>query len=123
MSRDLEDLLRSGLRPVDPGEAFTRQVLARAERERHQEHDLQRTAHGAALPRPRLLRWASAALAASAVVAVVIFHQVQERRERMEGLAAREQLLEALRVTSEKLDLAYQGVQTPSPENEDSHDS
>jgi hypothetical protein len=120
MSRDIEELLRSGLRPVEPGEAFTRQVMARVERER--------AAHGTgraqARPRARMFRWASAALAASAVIAVVIFHQVEERRERVEGLAAREQLLEALRVTSEKLDLAYRGVQAPSGENdEDTHDS
>lgn len=116
MTRDLDELLRSGLRPVDPGESFTRQVMARIERER--------AAPVARRPRPRLFRWASAALAASAVVAVVTFHQVQERRERMEGLEAREQLLKALRVTSEKLDLAYQGVQTPSRgQDENGHDS
>jgi len=121
MSRDLEDLLRSGLRPVDPGEAFTRQVLARVERERERERE--RPPIVASRPRVHLFRWVSAALAASAVLAVV-FYNIQERREQMQGLAAREQLLEALRVTSEKLDLAYQGVQTPSREDdEDSHDS
>jgi hypothetical protein len=36
----------------------------------------------------------------------------EERIARAEGLAARSELLQALRVTSEKLDLAYQAVQT-----------
>jgi hypothetical protein len=36
-----------------------------------------------------------------------------ERQEQRDGLAASRQLMEALRVTSQKLDLAYQAVQTP----------
>jgi hypothetical protein len=49
-------------------------------------------------------------LAASVAFAAILgTHQWQVHRER-QGLEAREQLLEALRVTGEKLDLAYQAV-------------
>jgi hypothetical protein len=37
----------------------------------------------------------------------------QAEQERREGLAASRELMEALRVTSQKLDLAYQAVKTP----------
>jgi hypothetical protein len=51
----------------------------------------------------------SGAIAASIVLGFLITHEWQARRER-QGLEARSQLLEALRVTGEKLDLAYRVV-------------
>ena len=49
-------------------------------------------------------------LAASVAFAAVLgTHQWQVHRER-QGLEARRQLIEALRVTGEKLDVAYQAV-------------
>jgi hypothetical protein len=99
MSKDLDDELRSALQSVDPGEQFAQRVTARI-------------ADEAARPRrSRLVRyqWVSAAIAASVVLGFLITHEWQVRREQ-QGLAARNQVLEALRVTGEKLDLAYRVV-------------
>jgi hypothetical protein len=95
---DLEARLRGALRPTEPEVGFAARVATRMARER--------------APRPRAaLRflWVPAALAATVVVAMMVAHQRELRVER-EGLAARHQLIEALRVTSAKLDLAYRGV-------------
>jgi hypothetical protein len=110
MSKDLDESLRSALRPVDPGEPFTRGVMAAIAR------NSSRPDGPPAKPRATL-RWASAALAISLVGAVVTAHQWQARRlER--GLQARRQLIQALQLTGEKLDLAYRVVndtQRPEP--------
>jgi sensor domain CHASE-containing protein len=55
----------------------------------------------------RPARWLPVALAASLILTVVVIH---EHRKREQGLQARQQLIEALRVTGEKLDLAYRAV-------------
>jgi hypothetical protein len=99
MSKDFEDRLRGALRPVDPPDGFEQRLLARIEREPTQVQ-----------PAGRRVRWLPAALAASTVLAVALgTHQWQARREQ-QGLEAREQLIEALRMTGEKLDIAYQAV-------------
>jgi hypothetical protein len=96
MSEDLDKKLRDALRPIDPGENFTASVLA--------------TVAAESGPRRRRFWPLVGSIAATLVVAGILTHQWwQERRER-EGLEAREQVLEALRVTSEKLDIAYQIV-------------
>ena len=60
--------------------------------------------------RPRRRSWqVPAALAASLILGVIVVHAWQVQRER-QGLQARQQLMEALRVTGEKLDLVYRGV-------------
>ena len=109
MNDDLEQDLRRALRPVDPGEDFTRAVMARVQSRTVVEIPQ-------AKPRPRFQRalpWAPAALAASLLMAIVMTHQHRkEQQELAEGLRAREELLLALRVTSEKLDIAYQVVHT-----------
>jgi hypothetical protein len=104
MSDFLEDELRRALRPVDPGDDFTHKVLARVQaqstgRERHS-----RRLH------ERLVRWVPAALAASLLAAIIVNHEHSQAQMAEEGLRAREQLIAALRVTSEKLDLAYEAV-------------
>jgi negative regulator of sigma E activity len=69
--------------------------------------------------RAKFTRWVSAALAASVVFAAILgTHEWQERREQA-GLEARKQLLEALRLTGEKLDVAYQAVNRESPPTTD----
>jgi hypothetical protein len=99
MSNNLDDELRGALRPVDPGEEFVQRVLSRVARD------------SARSRRPAKARyqWLSAALAASIVLGFLITHDWQMRREQ-QGLEARKQLLEALRVTGAKLDLAYRVV-------------
>jgi hypothetical protein len=106
MNDDLENGLRHALKPVDPPDGFAERVLARVRAEE---------AASSRQPRWRQNRFRSfaAALAASAVIGVVLIHSWQERQERR-GLEARQQLIEALRVTGEKLDMAYQGVNAGS---------
>lgn len=98
MSRDLEKALREALRPVDPGAGFTGRVLARL----------------AAQPQTGRRVWIPLALAASLVAAVVVGLGWHERRE-LRGLEARRELLEALRVTNQKLELANRLVNGPHP--------
>jgi len=97
MSKDFEQRLREALQPVDPEEGFEQRVMARIAEERSR-------------ARTKVTRWVSVALAASVVSAAILgAHQWQLRREQ-EGLEARKQLIEALRLTGEKLDVAYQAV-------------
>jgi hypothetical protein len=108
---DLDQELRRALRPVDPGDEFTRAVMARvaASKVTPLSSKPARARFGA-----RLLPWAPAALAASMLVAIFVTHEQQQREEVQQGLQARQELLEALRVTSEKLDIAYQVVHSES---------
>jgi hypothetical protein len=105
MSEDLDKRVRAALQPIDPGEGFTARVMSRI------------AAGEAASPRvpsmPPHFRfaWLPAALAASILAVVVVRHERELRRE--EGLAARAQVIEALRLTSGKLDLAFQLVSAP----------
>ena len=97
MSKDFEQQWREALRPVDPDEGFEQRVMSRIARE-------------PARPRRKVTRWMAIGLAASVGFAAVLgTHQWQLHRER-QGLEARRQLIEALRVTGEKLDVAYQAV-------------
>ena len=114
MNDDLESQLRKALRPVDPGEGFTSRVLARAAAEDAQ-------GNPGAPPSPGKLRrfiWLPAAVAASLVLVAVVTHLLRERQQER-GLAARDQVMEALRVTSAKLDLAYKIVNRPAPAPEE----
>jgi hypothetical protein len=79
-----------------------------------------RRPHPRASPSASLFLWAPAALAASLVLGFAALHQWELRREQQQGLQARRELIEALRVTGEKLDLAYRGVSDASrPANPD----
>ncbi len=104
MKDDLEAALRRALRPEAPSEGFTERVMARI------------AAQTAAvrLPVPPLRRaagWGSAALAASIVIALGLHQHALESRERDRGLEARRELLEALRLTDGKIELAHRALQ------------
>jgi len=100
---DLEPRLRSALKAVDPGEGFAPRLMARIAAE---PVPAARPARAGAVA-----SWLTFALAASVILAVLLVHQSQVRRlER--GREARRQLIEALKVTDEKLDLAYRVVNT-----------
>jgi len=108
VSRDLEEQLRRALRPVDPGEEFTARVLARVAHEPREA----RPAGGPAAPYLRRRRlWLPLALAASLAAVLIIRREGHAPRD-LQGPEARRQLIEALRVTSQKLDLAYRIVNT-----------
>lgn len=125
MNDEFENRLRQALRPVDAPEGFAERLMKRLpERERPVVVALpvkspRRRHHPFGIP---------AALAASLLVAVVLGQQFASRLmhlEEAEGLAAKQELLQALRVTSNKLDLAYEAVNNPSraPEHEDSEEN
>ena len=114
MNENFENELRRALRPVDAPDGFTERLMRALPAQR---------------PPARYPRWYpsrkyrssrravldAGALAASLLVAVLAGQQVaQVRAERQaagRGLAASRELMQALRVTSEKLDIAYQAVQ------------
>jgi hypothetical protein len=111
MNEELESRLRAALRPVAPSDEFTRDLVARVAADRRSSSDA-RTAHGR---RPGARGWwLSASMAASLLVAAGIQHQLQERHERERGLEARREVIEALRVTSQKLNLAYEAIKNQS---------
>jgi hypothetical protein len=93
---DLDKQLREALRTVDPGEQFTRGVLSRV-------------ANDAMSDRTRApLRWQWAAAVAAVALGTAAVAGWEARRAH--GLEARRQLIEALQVTGEKLDLASRAV-------------
>jgi hypothetical protein len=102
MSNELDDELRGALRPVDPGEHFAQRVLARIADESPR---LPRPGR----PLPAGFRWLPVALVASGVLCALLIHEWRLQGER-QGLEARRELIEALQVTSRKLDLAYRVV-------------
>ena len=87
---ELEQRLRSAMRPVDPGADFSERVLARIE------------ASTPPVRRPTRARWGSFALAACVIAGIGLMHwrhEVQQQR----GLRASEQLLQAMNIVSEQL--------------------
>ncbi len=101
MSKEFEQQLREALRPVDPDEGFEQRVMSKIGREPKRAH-------------PKVTRWVSFAIAASAVFAAILGTLQWQQHRQEQGLEARRQLLEALRVTGEKLDVAYQAVNRES---------
>jgi hypothetical protein len=108
MSNDIESRMRAALRPVAPSEEFSQKLLT-----------------GVALERPKLRRfgagrrqplawWLTAGLAASLVLAVSVQQRLQQQRVQQSGLEARREVVEALRMTSQKLNLAYEAVKSQS---------
>ena len=100
MNQDTESRLRSILRPVAPSDEFTHKLLAQV---------------AAPAIRPgRTKWWLSAGIAASLLLAAGVQYEVRQARERADGLEARRQVVEALRMTSQKLNLAYETVKGES---------
>jgi len=100
-NEELERRLRAALQTVDPGEGFAPRLLARMAAEPAQSA---RPARAGAVA-----SWLAFGLAASVVLAVLLAHEWQVRRLE-QGREARRQLIEALRVTDQKLNLAYRAV-------------
>ncbi len=113
ISSNFEKELRRRLRPVDAPEGFATRLMAALPAE----------------PKPTVVAFTPrtarhsvrqfgmpAALAASLLVAVFAGVHVANQRalvEQQQGIAASQQLMQALRVTSQKLDLAYEAVNSP----------
>jgi negative regulator of sigma E activity len=120
---DVEDKLRRAMRPIDPPEGFAERVM-RALPAREPPAPVVVLA---TVPRtPRISAWrrfsTPMTLAASLVVAVLLGKQIAIKQEEREGLAASQELMQALRVTSQKLDIAYQAVNSSPPEPESAPD-
>lgn len=119
MSQDIENELRRALRAVPPAEDFTARVMAALPPAPASAEVVPLRVVAPGKPPGRWSRFAApAALAASLVVAVFLGQQVAQEhaeRESLAGLEASRELMQALRVTSQKLDLAYEAVQRPSP--------
>jgi hypothetical protein len=96
MNEDLESQLRAALRPVAPPADLRDRILAGLPSSRL---------------RPRRMGlWWGAGVAASFLLALGVYSHIQSARETAAGLEARREVLQALRVTHQKLDLAYQSV-------------
>jgi hypothetical protein len=118
---DLESELRRALRPVEPPPGFAERVMRALPSQRP---PATVTPLLIARPTPRVNAWrrlsTPVALAASLLVAVLLGQNMAIEREQRAGRAASRELMQALRVTSQKLDAAYQAVQSaPAGAQED----
>jgi len=113
MTDELENQLRRALRPVDAPEGFAERLMQRLP-ERKAPVLVALPVRPKKAPRNFAL---PSALAASLVAAVILGQHVSVQRDhelqRAAGLAAKQELMQALRVTSQKLDLAYEAVNSP----------
>ena len=104
----LEQQLREALRARDPGEDFTRGVLARVQPGR--------TALVHAAPSRRARYW-PVALAATLLAALVGLQQLAAYRERAQAAQASQQLLLALQITSHELNEVQRRLSRPLEES------
>jgi hypothetical protein len=111
MSKDIESQMRAALRPVAPSEEFSQKLLAGVALERPVPPTPRRVGAGRWQP---LAWWLTASLAASLVLAVGVHQHLQQQRVQQRGLEARREVVEALRMTSQKLNLAYEAVKSQS---------
>jgi hypothetical protein len=109
MTDDLESKLRDALRPTAPREDFERRLMARITAT--QRDPVKR--RGAFIRTPATW-WFSAAMAATVILAVGVQEHRVDQENREKGLEARRQVMQALRVTNDKLDLAYRAVRDQS---------
>jgi hypothetical protein len=118
MTEDFENQLRRALRPVDAPEGFAERLMQKLPPAAPREPVVVALPVRTQAPRSPQRRFGvPAALAASMVAAVLLGQQLalhRAERQEAEGRAASQELLQALRVTSQKLDLAYQAVKSPS---------
>jgi negative regulator of sigma E activity len=120
----IDDELRRALKPVDPGPEFTSRVLAAVQAEdRESGADAVRAMSPAGWTASRPMSvastsrgswarrsWLWPAVAASLVGAVVGARWFEDRRETERGLQARTQVMQALRLTSNKLNVAREVI-------------
>ena len=93
---ELEDELRHLLRRRQPPAGFDERVLRRLEVERLRYRPLRLR---------RLIVWAAAAVLVVAIGGAIQYRTGQRAQERAKGEAAKEQVLEALRIVGSKLEV------------------
>jgi len=104
--KDIGQELKQALRRCEPSQGFADRVLAQLEQERPQ------TRH---YPRVRLLQWPVLRWAVAAVLLISIgtglaYRVYEQRVEEADAIAAKQQVMLALRITSSKLRVAKQRV-------------
>ncbi|HEV7607013.1 MAG TPA: hypothetical protein VGO61_06735 [Steroidobacteraceae bacterium] len=112
-----EDELRRRLRPVDAPDGFTERLMRALPADAKPAPVIASIAPTRAPSRMRQFGM-PAALAASLLVAVLLGQHVAVQHQQLaeqQGRAASLELMQALRLTSQKLDIAYQAVQSPPP--------
>jgi hypothetical protein len=114
MSKDIETRLSAALRPVAPSEDFSRNLLTRVMAPQPRQPKPRRPFSDGARS---LAWWFTASLAACLVLAVGIQQHLEQQRQQQSGLEARREVVEALRMTSQKLNLAYEAVKNQSTLN------
>ena len=114
-----DELLKTALRREEAPPGFAERVLARVEQRQRVAPRVEHVPrfHVFAVP---ALRWAAlATISTSLIVGTVHYRNV--RRERVEGEAAKQQLMLALHIAGSKLQLArskVNGMQTSRPDRE-----
>ena len=111
MSQDIESGMRAALRPGAPSDEFSQKLLAQVVADPPARSKSLRLISQSARP---LAWWLTASLAASLILAVGIQRHLEQQRLQQSGLEARREVLQALRVTSQKLNLAYEAVKSES---------
>jgi hypothetical protein len=123
MTDDFERQLHAALRPVEAPADLAERILRALPDERRVVVALapvaavSRRKIAPRAPTPQRRYWMPGALAASLVAAVLLGQNVANKHaaeERQAGLAASRELMEALRITSQKLDVAYHAVKRPA---------
>ncbi len=111
MSKDIESRMRAALRPVAPSDEFSQRLLTQVALQRPPQPKPRRSGAGGLQP---LAWWLTASLAASLILAAGVHRHLQQQRLQQSGLEARREVVEALRLTSQKLNLAYEAVKSQS---------
>jgi hypothetical protein len=120
---DMERALTQALRAEDPGAAFTQRILAKAREERTSRRQVESaralppaatsapaaTAHARLTRSGALRKWVAAA-AATITLTAAGAQWMQHRRYVAEGERARAQVLAALRLTNQKLNIVHDRI-------------
>jgi hypothetical protein len=99
---ELDDELRKVLRREDPPPGFAERVMRRLET-RQPERRIP-------MVKPSLMRWAAAAMLVAALGGGLQYRAAQREQERIRAEAAKEQLMQALRIAGSKLQLVQAAV-------------
>jgi hypothetical protein len=111
MSKEIESRVHAALRPVAPSEEFSQKLLARVMAGQPMQPKPRRLLGAGVRP---LAWWLTASLAACLILAVGVQQHLEQQRVQQSGLEARREVVEALRMTSQKLNLAYEAVKNQS---------
>ncbi len=96
---DFEDQLRNALARREPPSGFAKRIAAEGARRKMRAH------------RNFWKPWVAGCIAASLLAGAFEMRQLEDRRDRAKGQAARSQLLQALRITGTKLHHIQQRVE------------